>query len=1113
MAIETVDLVLDTTWQLISAANTETFDARVDGGAAFFFVGANAPSALTPGFLRGSLSFPALGASKVWARAIREPTRLAVVRTVDSANPASIALSSTSLQDVAHSAGANEGAVIVAITDLTGGSSVAIVPNDGRYVFVRTGDTTGDVRRGKATLTPNVASPVILVEMHPRVISPMRRGFQVTAQPDAPKPRLVNTVMGGLISNNVLPTSGSKTRFKGRRAYPFGLFTPPSIQPTYCPFWTNGTYGQREVAAAQDITITKAAAVYNGVSVPVTYNGSRTFTIPAGVAEFSCDPIPPTAFGVAQFAPRSFVEYRHLFDLVAGQSAPYCDYSTDFNQSWRGAASDLGDDVDGTGPMTVSNTPDALNIFFPSMMLGTLPAGAVSLGFLFDSIGRQQNDTGGLGRVGGGYMKRAAYAEGIPFMMMAVGGRTAEQTANSPKLLSLLEAGRFTDIHIGLGTNELAGSRDLSLIMADNRAIWASARKGAIRTIIQSNIQPRVTDNAYKCTDLANQSPVAGFEAGGRRDQFNTALAAERGVNGGPDIIFPFSSYCADTSNPSLWRVPTFSGTLTADVAAGATSIQTSAAPGSLDNLVFEPGNSSNVDIGGQGGPRVASVSGTASPYTVSFLPGTTNPWNGATDGALGTPGKAHLSGSAVKASLGTDGTHPATSAHVAASVDLRPVYQSLTSVSQMQVLAMAATKGLFPGQKNSANNVMTDGTVTSETSRVAFYAGRDGIPANSLQLPYINAANNSGDLDTGNDINVSATIEIGGVLYQGGSVTIASGAIGIIPIPAHPAVAAGGRVDARTYVSVASGGKWPIGRLFSNGRNGGVAGTEFGEGSNRSGLTGAVSPAGSDQTQTTGTTNLIASGGQGYCYAPFGLLSLVPRTRQRFAFFADSIGAGEADTQPFPTREDAFLQRLLGSKGLPYLSFAKSGGTMGGVVNNSTRRRAAGDLAKPTHILCELGTNDISGGPTLASFQVNMLAGWKLMKAIGAGNLPVYQTTILPRTNVGNTAPINTGFETARVGFNNWLRDGAPTNASGVAVAAGSSGSDVVRAGNSAHPLAGYIEIADILESGRDTGLWGSSWVPYDGIHPGNAGHTELMTNTSVVRSPANVLNGILAA
>ncbi len=128
-----------------------------------------------------------------------------------------------------------------------------------------------------------------------------------------------------------------------------------------------------------------------------------------------------------------------------------------------------------------------------------------------------------------------------------------------------------------------------------------------------------------------------------------------------------------------------FLGTLTADVASGATSIQTSAPPVYGDNLVFEPGNSSNVDIGGQGGPRVASVSGSAAPYTVSFVPTTTNPWNGAADGALGTPGKAHVTGSAVKATIGTDGTHAAMSAHMGAAVPLRTIYQKLAGDASAQ--------------------------------------------------------------------------------------------------------------------------------------------------------------------------------------------------------------------------------------------------------------------------------------------------------------------------------------------------------------------------------------------------------------------------------------------
>jgi len=490
--------------------------------------------------------------------------------------------------------------------------------------------------------------------------------------------KLVNAVMGGLICNNVLPISGTKTRFKGRRAFPVGIFSPPFLQPTFCPFWTNGNYAQREVAAAQDVPITKASVVYNNVVVPVTYKGSRSFTIPAGVAEFQCDPIFPADFGVTAFAPRSFVEYRHYFDLTTGQSAPYCDYGTDFNQSWRGVPSDLPDDIDATGSMTATGSPDSLNIFFPSMMVSAFSGAFASLGFLGDSIFRQQNDVGGLGRAGGGYHKRAAYAEGIPFMTMAVGGRTAEQTANSPKLMSLLEAGRFSDLHIGLGSNELAGSRDVGLIIGDDRLIWAAGRRGGVRRIIQSNVIPRTTDNAFKCTDLANQSPVAGFEPGGRRDQFHAALAAEVGVNGGPDTIYDFAAVCSDPTTPSLWRVPTFNGMLTSAVAISATSIQTDTAPSVNDNLVFEPGNASNVDIGGQGGPRVASVTGSANPFTVSFVPSTTNPWNGAADGALGTPAKAHASGTSVKATIGTDGTHPAMAAHVTASDQLKPVYRAL---------------------------------------------------------------------------------------------------------------------------------------------------------------------------------------------------------------------------------------------------------------------------------------------------------------------------------------------------------------------------------------------------------------------------------------------------
>lgn len=66
---------------------------------------------------------------------------------------------------------------------------------------------------------------------------------------------------------------------------------------------------------------------------------------------------------------------------------------------------------------------------------------------------------------------------------------------------------------------------------------------------------------------------------------------------------------------------------------------------------------------------------------------------------------------------------------------------------------------------------------------------------------------------------------------------------------------------------------------------------------------------------------------------------------------------------------------------------------------------------------------------------------------------------------------------EAARRDYNDWIRDGAPVSISGAsftALATGTAaGAGVYRAGMAGHPLKGYFEAADTLESARNSGFW----------------------------------------
>jgi lysophospholipase L1-like esterase len=150
------------------------------------------------------------------------------------------------------------------------------------------------------------------------------------------------------------------------------------------------------------------------------------------------------------------------------------------------------------------------------------------------------------------------------------------------------------------------------------------------------------------------------------------------------------------------------------------------------------------------------------------------------------------------------------------------------------------------------------------------------------------------------------------------------------------------------------------------------------------------------------------------------------------------------------------------------------------GVANDTAQnfRTLAGHMRRMmfarhcTTAVVNYGRNDITGGRTLAQFQADIIAVWTMMSQ---RKMRVFQTTITPRTTTTDQW-LTTGGQTAgsgeavRTAFNDWLRAGAPMVA-GAAVAAGTSGA--LLAGSLGHPLFGYFETADTVESARNSGLW----------------------------------------
>lgn len=237
-----------------------------------------------------------------------------------------------------------------------------------------------------------------------------------------------------------------------------------------------------------------------------------------------------------------------------------------------------------------------------------------------------------------------------------------------------------------------------------------------------------------------------------------------------------------------------------------------------------------------------------------------------------------------------------------------------------------------------------------------------------------------------------------------------------------------------------------------------------------------------------------VEEGGHGALAVEGMTLSTAPSV----AILGDSIAEGGDDTGmafKTPIRTPAgFLPLALHQHQIPWTNF--------GVWADQPpspglwREGRYGDtLASFTHALCEYPINAINGGTTFNGPALNLYNFWVYVAAQGP---KVWQTTLSPsNTSVNSWSTLGgqttTTHETARLAINEWIRDGAPV-VSGAVVSAGSTNPAALRAGQVGHPLSGYIEVADTVESSRNSGLWKvngtNNYMTDDGTHPSPAAH-----------------------
>lgn len=251
-----------------------------------------------------------------------------------------------------------------------------------------------------------------------------------------------------------------------------------------------------------------------------------------------------------------------------------------------------------------------------------------------------------------------------------------------------------------------------------------------------------------------------------------------------------------------------------------------------------------------------------------------------------------------------------------------------------------------------------------------------------------------------------------------------------------------------RTRYVVASGQKWRINYYTGGAGEGG----EQGIGTTDKTLSGTI------------------TGGNGF--GPLMVLGDVAASTKQIVTLGDSMIAGQGLTVAQTHRP--YTRRAVDAT-LPYTHVA-IGGMQGAhyLVADSAHEQTAemqrAILQGATHVICEFIINDYYAAHLdLAALQALFVPLWTTMARHGA---KVYQVTAPPFTTstdswATTTNQTPTAYNAARVAFNGWVR-------------------------TTPSLLTGYFEVADTVESSRDSGKWKvdgtANKYTADGVHQTDA-------------------------
>jgi lysophospholipase L1-like esterase len=354
--------------------------------------------------------------------------------------------------------------------------------------------------------------------------------------------------------------------------------------------------------------------------------------------------------------------------------------------------------------------------------------------------------------------------------------------------------------------------------------------------------------------------------------------------------------------------------------------------------------------------------------------------------------------------------------------------------------------------------NGFSSGSSQATNYRSAHWTRRGGR-VSLIRLVFNNSSiGASGETAGLNAHTVKASIEYNGVIYPVYFAGARTKTLAVDEQVISDAVAVSIPADTmfhvRTFLTTAVlGEKWPVAQ---------AANTSLGEGFAST----------TDKSDDVAYTSFSSAS----VYCPSAILGYTRATdTANVMVIGSSSGWGQGDTAEAGYYDYGYISRALSNE-YGYIKFTRASTAMSQYLTGAgyARMLAWMNIVKPTHIIHQLGSNDLTSGASLATMQSRLAEMWDILGSTGAR---VIQATYTPVTTSSDSWATLAGQTLAnsnlvRIATNEWIRS-VPSSA-----------------------ITGYLETCSVVESSPNSGLWQvngtANAYTADGTHVTQLGHRE---------------------